>query len=119
MNINHLLLLLLLAFLTSCGNSSDKKKVTIDDFNKKFEDSLVPIPDKNYSVFYAKIKGNSNDTIRLSISPIKTENPKKYYYFIGDFEKEIRSDYYGESNKYITLDPYKATEGKIELKYQL
>ncbi len=119
MNKNPLLLIVLLILITSCGNKSDSKRVTIDDFNEKFIDSLVPIPDKNYSVFYAKIQGNSNDTIRLSISPIKFESPQKYYYYVGDFEDEIRLDYYGESNKYITLDPYKATEGKVNLKYQL
>ncbi|CAM4254270.1 hypothetical protein [Gillisia hiemivivida] len=100
-------------------DSTDKKEVTIDNFDKKFIDSLIPNPDENYSVFYAKIKGYSNDKIRLSISPVKIENPESYYYFIGDFEEEVRLDYYGESNKYISFDPYKATQGKVKLKYQL
>ena len=74
---------------------------------------------KNYSVFYAKIKGHSNDSIRLNISSDKNEDRKFDYYFIGDFEEEIRIDYFGESKKYIKLDPYKATDGKLELDYQL
>ncbi|WPY97655.1 hypothetical protein [Christiangramia sp. OXR-203] len=119
MNIKNLILLTLIALLSSCDTSTDKKNAKIDTFDKVFIDSLVPMADKNYSVFYAKIKGNSNDSIRLNISSDKTEDEKFDYYFIGDFEKEIRMDYYGESKKYIKLDPYKATDGKLELDYQL
>ena len=110
----------MLVLLGSCDkDSSDKKQVTIDNFNEKFVDSLVPVPDKNYSVFYAKIEGNSNDTIRLNISRGRTQDPNFNYYFIGDFEKEIRLDYYCESNMYITFDPLKATKGKVRLSYRL
>lgn len=119
MNKNYLKLFAILILLSSCENSSDKKKVTIDNFNEKFIDSLIPIPDKNYSVFYTKIEGNSNDTIRLNLSPSKLQDPNRNYYFIGNFEKEIRLDYYGGSNQYITFDPYKATKGKIKITYQL
>jgi hypothetical protein len=115
----YLKLLTLLILLNSCGNSQDSKKATIENFNEPFVDSLIPIPDKHYSVFYTKIIGNSNDTIRLNISSNRTQDSNRDYYFIGDFEEEIRLDYYGESNKYITLDPYKATEGKVKLTYRL
>jgi hypothetical protein len=114
---NYLKYIAILIILSSCENSPDKKKITINNFNEKFVDSLIPIPDKSYAVYYIKIKGFSNDTIR--ISPSKSDNPNHYYYFIGDFEKEIRSDYYGDSNQYITFDPYKATKGKVELTYEL
>lgn len=93
--------------------------MTIDNFNEEFIDSLISNSDKNYAVFYVKIEGNSNDTLRLNISPSKSQDPNGYYYFIGNFEKEIRLDYYGESNQYITFDPYKATKGKVKLIYQL
>ena len=119
MNIKNLILLTLIALLSTCNSSADKKSAKIDNFEKVFIDSLVPMSDKNYSVFYAKIKGYSNDSIRLNISSDKNEDEKFDYYFIGYFEKEIRMDYYGESKKYIKLDPYKATDGKLELDYQL
>ena len=117
---NYILLFAMLVLLSSCGkDSSDKKNITIDNFNEKFVDSLVPVPDKNYSVFYAKIQGNSNDTIRINISRGRTQDSSFNYYFIGDFDKEIRLDYYGESNMYITFDPHKATKGKVKLSYRL
>lgn len=116
---NYIKLLTFLILLNSCENSPDKKKVTIENFREQFVDSLIPLPDKHYAVFYTKIKGNSNDTIRLNISSTKSQDLNRNYYFTGDFEEEIRLDYYGGSNKYITLDPYKATEGKVELIYQL
>jgi len=114
---NYIQLIAILIFLISCGNSPDSKKVTIDNFNEKFVDSLIPIPDKSYNVYYIKIQGSSNDTIR--ISPSKSKDPKHYYYLIGNFKKEIRLDYYGGSIEYITFDPYKATKGKVKLTYQL
>jgi hypothetical protein len=103
--------------LISCGNSTDSKKITIDNFNEKFVDSLIPIPNKSYFVYYIKIEGTSNDTIR--ISPSKADDPKDYYYYLtGDFKKEIRSDYYGGAPEYITFDPYKATKGKFKITYR-
>lgn len=114
---NYFLLIPILIFLISCGNTTDKKKITINNFSEKFIDSLIPIPDKSYAVYYIKIEGTSNDTIR--ISPSKSKDPKHSYYLIGDFEKEIRLDYYGGSKQYITFDPYKATKGKVKLTYAL
>ena len=114
---NYLKLLTFLILLSSCENKPDRKKVTIENFNEPFVESLIPLPDKHYAVFYTKIKGNSNDTIRLNISSNNSQDSSRDYYFTGDFEKEIRLDYYGGSNKYITLDPYRATEGKVELTY--
>ena len=114
---NYIQLIAILIFLISCGNSTDNKKITIDNFDEKFIDSLIPIPDKSYAVYYIKIEGTSNDTIRISLS--KSEDSKHYYYLIGDFKKEIRLDYYGGSVEYITFDPYKATKGKVKLTYQL
>lgn len=116
---NYIRLFTILILLSSCENSSDDKRVSIDNFNEKFVDSLIPIPDKNYAVFYTKIEGHSNDSIRFNISSSNSQDPDHSYYFIGDFEKEIQMDYYGGGNKYITFDPYKATEGKVELTYRL
>ena len=116
---NYFKLLTFLILLSSCEDSPDKKKVTIENFNEQFVDSLAPIPDKHYSVFYTKITGYSNDTIRLNISSDKTPDSGRNYYFIDNFEEEIRLDYYGGSNKYITFDPYEAAEGKVELTYRL
>jgi len=53
----YLKLLVLLILLSSCENTPDRKKVIIENFNQKFVDSLVPNPNKNYAVFYTKIKG--------------------------------------------------------------
>lgn len=111
---------MILILLSSCGNSSDNKKVRIDNFNEKFVDSLIPIPDKkNYAVFYTKIEGHSNDSIRINISSSNSHDPDHSFYFSGEFEKEIRMDYYGDGNRYITFDPYKATDGEIKLIYRL
>ena len=119
MNKIYIKIFTILILFSSCEKSTDKKKATIENFNEKFVDSLIPVPDKHYAVFYVKIKGASNDTVRLNLSSSKSEDPNRNYYFTGDFEKEIRLDYYGGSNKYITFDPYKATGGKVELVYML
>jgi len=53
------------------------------------------------------------------ISSDKHKDIGRIYYFIGDFEKENRLDYYGGEYRYIIFDPYKASEGKVKLFYQL
>ena len=106
--------------LASCEKSTTMKKVIIQDFSKKYTDSLIPDPEnKDYFNYKLEAKGSSNDTIKLSISFMNSDNnpDTRDFYFIGDFDETIREDYYGDSNMYVTFDPYKATTGKFELKY--
>ena len=110
----------ILLVLNSCEKSSTNKQVTINNFNEKFTDSLIPDPEnKDYFNYKVEVEGVSNDSIKVSISLSNFDNRAKTrdIYFTGDFNETIRGDYYGDTNMYITFDPYKATEGEVKLKY--
>ncbi len=73
------------------------KKAFINDFSKKFTDSLIPDPEEtDYFNYKLEVKGNSNDTIKVSISSSNSANSgdNKDFYFIGDFDETITEDYY-------------------------
>ena len=112
----------IILMVASCEKSTTTNKVSIKDFSKKYTDSLIPDPkNQNYFNYKLDVKGNSNDSIKISISLSNKENSPavKNFYFIGDFDETILEDYYGDTNIYITFDPYKATKGKLELAYSL
>ena len=112
----------ILMVLISCEKSTTMKQVTIEDFSKKFTDSLIPDPErKDYFRYQLEAKGNTNDSIKVSISLSNSDNSAETrdFFLTGDFNETIAGDYYGDTNIYITFDPYNATEGTVELKYHL
>ena len=107
-----LLFIFALILIFSC-DKEDKMKFTITDFSKKRIDTLIPYENKSYVVFFISVKGFSNDSIKLK---------RKGYYeiqLIGDIDTIVRYDYYGGENVIIEFNPYKATEGKLDIKYNL
>ena len=103
---------LTLILMTSCDRT-DKKKFIVTDFSKKRIDTLIPYKDKSYAVFFIEVKGFSNDSIKIK---------RKDHYdikLIGDIDTIVRYDYYGGNNVIVEFDPYKATEGNLEIEYNL
>ena len=103
----------------ACQKSTDKKFKTINDFNSKFIDSLIPDNSNNnsYSTYYIHITGYANDSIR--IKPGIEEDEFYYFYFKDSINEELRMDYYGHQTKYLLFDPYKASDGELEITYKL
>ena len=110
------LLIIFLAFLISCSESTDRKEIKITDFNEKFEDSLVPT-DRSYSTYYIRVRGYANDSIR--IIPGQEGDGTYSFYYTGKIDEELRMDYYGTLTKHFTFDPYKATDGELIIEYKL
>ena len=107
-----------MSLLSSClEDTSDQKLVTITQFDKVFVDSLTPIENRNYGGYYFKISGYANDSIRLK--PGKAEDQYFWLYFKDSINFQRSIDYYGQFTTYITLDPYKATEGELKIEYRL
>lgn len=105
-----LLLIFVFLVISSCDRE-DRKSFTITDFSKKRIDTLKPIEGESYFKSYFKIKGYVNDTIKVNWL---SENG-----LVGEIDTIVKSDYYGGHNVVIEFDPYKATEGKIYIEYQL
>lgn len=119
-NWNYVIMLILVTLLIySCEKSPDEKFKTINDFNKKFVDSLIPDNSDYhlYTTYYIHIKGYADDSIR--IKPGKEEDEYFYIYLKDSINQELKMDYYGSKTRYILFDPYKAKNGKIEISYKL
>lgn len=104
--------LVFLGFLfISCNK--DYRKFTVTDFSKVRVDTLVPYKNKTYVSFIIKVKGFSDDTIKIK---------RDGYYdikFSGEVDTLLNSDYYGTHDVICIFDPYKATEGELEIEYSL
>ncbi len=108
---------LTLLFFISC-NRNDEKKIIITKFENIFVDSIVPIKNKTYTSYNLFIKGYANDSIEVRKSKSKNDNSYSYFYK-GDIDIRLDSDYYGENVQYFYFNPYKATEGRLEITYSL
>lgn len=104
--------LLVFAFLISSCNK-DYRKFTVNDFSEMRIDTLIPYKNKTYVSFIIKVKGFSNDTVKIK---------RDGYYdikFSGKVDTLLNSDYYGTYDVICIFDPFKATEGELEIEYSL
>jgi hypothetical protein len=111
------LLLGLLQVISCNNNSSDRNVALINDFHRKFIDSITPVDGKSYTTYYIRITGYANDSIR--IIPGLEEHGFYSFYFKDSIDEELKSDYYGTFPRHITFDPYKATDGNLKIEYRL
>lgn len=100
--------------LTACNN--DKAKLKITDFSKTEVVVLEPYKFKPYAMLKINVKGNVNDTIRIHYDLYGNSN----FFLVGKIDTLlVQTDYYGEGKVKILFDPYRATEGEVEIKAQL
>ena len=110
-----LLFIISSALLLSCREREDRKSITITDFSKSFSDTLYPNENSTYAAVSVEIKGEVNDSIILEFHA-RDAIP---LYFNGRIDERITFDYYGGGPQIFIFKPYKATEGKLEIKYGL
>jgi len=104
----NFILITLLVTIFSCNTIERESKIT--DFENKYEDTLKPKKNCSYTAARYWIIGEVNDTIKVSF-----HGSEKYYF--GKFQYDFFTDYYGMIDVEFKIDPYKATDGKIEVKY--
>jgi hypothetical protein len=108
----NIIYIVLISLLFSCVRH-DKNKLIITEFNDKIVDTLHPY-NKSYTAYNINIKGYVNDSIRIGFGPDSYS-----FYFKGEIDKKLIFDYYGQFERLFIFDPYKATEGRLEIKYGL
>ncbi len=91
--------------------TKDQARLSITDFSKKRINTLVPYNYKTYATSLVKVKGCTNDTIK--IRGIFSMN------LSGKIDTIVSRDYYGTHNIRCIFDPYKATEGELIIEYSL
>ena len=108
----NIVLIIAVLIFTSCDKyDKDYSKFTVTSFSNKRIDTLVPSENKSYVSLYVKIKGYTNDTIK--ISGIFGMN------LSGTIDTLVTGDYYGTHKIICVFDPYKATKGKLDIEYGL
>ena len=96
--------------------SKDKAKLRIDDFT---EIQVVELEPHEFNIYTMKniwIEGYVNDTILIKLNSAKEEPILR---LSGKISKRWYSDYYGEGTVKFIFDPYKATEGELEIEFSL
>lgn len=98
----------------SCGR--DRTEIKITDFSKSEEVTLTPYKWKPYAMLKIRVKGFTNDTIRLNYDLYGNTN----FFLIGEMDTIlVETDYYGEGPVKLIFDPYKATNGELEIEFNL
>ena len=105
---------LIFLIIVSCGKDHAELKVT--NFQKKDSITLEPYKFRPYAMLNLRVKGYCNDTVRLNYNLYGNTN----HYIIGKVDTLlIQTDYYGETPVKFIFDPYRATEGELEIKVNL
>ena len=103
----------LLIITTSCNK--DNETLIISDFTEIKEINLKPNKYKLYSMKNIWVKGYVNDTILIRLN----NEDKPIMKLSGKIDKRWYTDYYGEGEETLIFDPYKATEGELEIIFEL
>ncbi|MBN4047102.1 hypothetical protein JYU05_00995 [bacterium AH-315-P13] len=115
MKIKKLMLyVILIGGFLSCN--TNKKRITITDFSKSFSDTLYPNENSTYAMMNIWVRGFVNDTIQIRLYSKDSEPILKLK---GEINERWYTDYYGGGERIVIFEPYKATEGKLEIKYGL
>lgn len=109
-----LLIPILLLMLISCGK--DDETLHITDFTEPRTVYLEPYDNLSYAMMNIWVKGYVNDTVLVKLHSKDSEPILK---LSGNIDMRWHMDYYGGRNKIIIFEPYKATEGNLELKCSL
>lgn len=100
--------IIILILITSCV--PENEELTITDFSKPIKIIYKPHKFWPYSFLDVKVKGYVSDTIKL----VRGE-PYYDLIFIGKLDTIRKLEYYGEAPILFTLEPYRATKGKVEI----
>lgn len=100
--------------VSSC--SRDDEKLIITDFSKPKNIILKPYKNYPYVMMNIWVKGYVNDTILIKLN---SKNSTPIMKLSGEIDERWYTDYYGEGEKIILFEPYKATKGKLEIKAKL
>ncbi|MEP6260331.1 MAG: hypothetical protein ABJ092_02045 [Gillisia sp.] len=113
-NINYYLLMVLGSItLLSCSRK-DRVFITITEFSKSQTVVVEPYGVIPYSMVNIKVKGYVNDTIKIIQGPGLFD-----IYLYGELDTIRKIEYYGEGPRTFIIDPYKGSEGKLEIEFNL
>ena len=104
--------------LASCTRNN-RKQIVISKFTERFVDSLTPskkMVKSGYVSYTVEIKGYVNDSVKFNLYDGEESSS---FYLKGNINNKFIDEYSGCCPRYLFFDPYKATEGELEIKYGL
>jgi len=110
----YLMILVNSVILLSCNK--DEAKLVITDFSEPQTITLEPYNLYPYAMMNIWVTGHVNDTI---IIKLHSNDNKPILKLSGKIKEWWYTDYYGEGPRTLIFDPYKATEGKLEIEFSL
>ena len=115
-NLKQLCTLILpcLIFYSCCHQ--DKAKLEITDFSKTRTVFVKPCDNDSYAMMNVWINGQTNDTILIKLG---TEESLPILKLSGKIKERWYMDYYGGFDQTLIFDPYKATQGNLEIRFEL
>lgn len=109
-------LLLSICFLSIVSCNKDKATINITDFSKSKTVELTPYNWKPYAMLNIRVKGYTNDTITINYNLYGDTG----FHLSGEIDTTlVQTDYYGEGPVKLKFNPYKATEGELEIDFTL
>ncbi|MDT0554035.1 hypothetical protein [Urechidicola vernalis] len=105
---------LILLCLYSCSEKTDRIQFTVENFSKGRIDTQKPYPNKSYTKALIRVKGFCNDSII-----IKEQGDTYNFKFSGNIDTILQMEYYGTYNKIFLFNPYRCTNGKLLIEYDL
>ncbi len=103
----------ILSLVCTFSCSKDYRKIKMTDFSKRRVDTLIPYKYKDYIMYNLKVKGFTNDTVKIR------HKGGKGIKLSGYIDTLFQSDYYGTDTIIEIFDPYKAKKGNLEIEYKL
>jgi len=111
---DRIIILVLLVLFISCGR--DEGNLKIMDFTKSKTIVVKPYKNYPYAMMNVWVKGYANDTILIKLNS-KENNP--ILKLSGKIDERWYTDYYGEGERMLIFDPFKANKGELEIKIEL
>ena len=109
-------IILFFLFITLYSCDKDEAKLKITDFSETRTITLEPYKNYPYALMNIWVRGFVNDTILIKLHSKDSEPILKLK---GEINERWYTDYYGEGERIVIFEPYKATNGELEIKVKL
>lgn len=86
------------------------------DFTKSKTIVVKPYKNYPYAMMNVWVKGYANDTILIKLN---SKENKPILKLSGKIDERWYTDYYGEGERMLIFDPFKANKGELEIKIEL
>lgn len=115
-NLKHFCTLILPFIIFHSCCYQDKAKLEVFNFSETRTVGVKPCENDSYAMMNVWINGQTNDTILIKLD---TKESLPILKLSGKINERWYTDYYGGIDQMLIFDPYKATQGNLEIRFEL